>query len=153
MTGPIQVHDHYHFMPYCFDLCFVVPLEVEHSLIWTKLPILPEPTLLKPHIAETLSLDTRNIVMNRLRQDGLWGFTGTLTPPPSPSTLPESIGALKDWGWTLDKLIVSPKGTIEEEEAIKLSGEEVHKFVKRRWAEREWETCWFVNPPVSSRCP
>lgn len=49
----------------------------------------------------------------------------------------------------MDKLIRSPQGTKEENEMVKQVGEEVDMFVRKRWREREWETVWFVNPPVS----
>lgn len=126
----------------------LVPLEVEHSLVWTKLPILPPPSLLIPSIAESLSPELREIISARLAQDGLWGFTGSIEPPPSPSLLPQSLGALSEWGITMDKLVVSARGAEDEELAIKRSGAEVQAFVANRWSEREWETCWFVNPPV-----
>ena len=48
----------------------------------------------------------------------------------------------------MDKLIRSPRGTDEEEQQVKSYGAEIETFIKRRWAEREWETAWFVNPPV-----
>ena len=80
-------------------------------MIWTKLPILPEPSLIMPHVAEKLTPDVRESVTRRLKQDGLWGFTGALTPPPSPSLLPTSLGALQEWGVTIDKMVVSPKGS------------------------------------------
>lgn len=127
-----------------------VPLDIEHSLIWTKLPILPPPSLLIPKVAESLSPELREKLSARLAQDGLWGFSGSLAPPPSPSLLPESLGALSDWGVTMDKLTISAKGSEVEEEVIRQSGNEVHQFVINRWKEREWETTWFVNPPVSS---
>ncbi|KAI5114612.1 hypothetical protein M0805_002662, partial [Coniferiporia weirii] len=135
-----------------YDYCLnapvtVVPLDVEHSLVWTKLPILPSPSLIMPHIASTLTPELREKVSRRLAQDGLWGFTGSLDPPPSPSLLPQALGSLSDWGVTLDKLVISPKGSDEEEEAIKLSGAEVREYVTRIWSENDWETCWFVNPP------
>lgn len=114
----------------------LVPPEIEHSLIWTRVPIIP--TDLPPSIAP------------RVLQDGLWGFTGSLEPPPSPSTLPECLPALAEWGVTLDKLIRTPRGTEEEEELVKKAGIEIETFVKRRWVEREWETAWFVNPPASA---
>lgn len=117
-----------------------VPPEVEHSLIWSRVPILP-PDLPPP---------SESKLSARLHQDGLWGFTGSESPPPSPSTLPESLGALAEWGITMDKLVRSPRGSDEEEREIRKYGEEIEKFVKRRWNEREWETAWFVNPPVSS---
>lgn len=51
---------------------------------------------------------------------------------------------------TMDSLISSPKATHEEDQMIQAAGKEVGEFVRRRWAEREWETAWFVNPPVGS---
>ncbi len=45
-------------------------------------------------------------------------------------------------------MVVSEKGTDEEEALVRRAGEEVNKFVKNRWVESEWETAWFVNPPV-----
>lgn len=118
-----------------------VPADVEHSLIWSRVPIFPPD--LPPPSASPISA--------RLHQDGLWGFTGTDSPPPSPSTLPACLPALADWGVTMEKLVRSPRGTAEEECAVKRYGEEIETFVKRRWNEREWETAWFVNPPVSGR--
>jgi len=129
------------------DWPYSVPLDVEHTLIWTKLPILPPPSLVPPHISATLSEETLHKVTARLQQDGVWGFTGSSEPPPSPSLLPHSLGALNEWGVTLEKLIISPRGTAEEEEAVRMAGNEVAKFVKNRWKEVEWETAWFVNPP------
>lgn len=113
-----------------------VPLEVEHTLIWTLLPVFH-----KDLIPDSISA--------RIEQDGLWGFTGNLSPPPSPSTLPSCLPALADWGITMDKLVRSERGTEEEEELVRRAKAEVHNFVKQRWAENEWETAWFVNPPVS----
>ncbi len=54
----------------------------------------------------------------------------------------------------MDKLIRSPRGTEEQERQVKAYGEEMEKFIKRRWVEHEWETAWFVNPPVRAylRC-
>jgi hypothetical protein len=65
--------------------------------------------------------------------------------------LPSSLGALSEWGITMDRVIRSERGTEEEEVAVSRAGEEVNLFVKRRWKESEWETAWFVNPPVSIR--
>lgn len=55
----------------------------------------------------------------------------------------------------MDKLVRSEKGTEEEEEAVQRAGRHVGEFVKRRWVEEEWETAWFVNPPVGVpfECP
>lgn len=112
---------------------------MEHTLIWTRIPIY-HPTLVPP------------LIKDRIEQDGLWGFTGNTSPPPSPSTLPACLPALSEWGITLDTMVVSAKATEEEEELIRRAGEEVDNFVKNRWDENEWETAWFVNPPVSPRC-
>lgn len=117
-----------------------VPPEVEHTLIWTRIPVFHEDLI-------------DNSVAPRITQDGLWGFTGNLTPPPSPSTLPTCLPALADWGITMDKLIRSQKGSAEEEELVRRAGAEIDNFVRRRWSEDEWETAWFVNPPVSIILP
>lgn len=130
-----------------------VPLDIEHSLVWTQLPILPPPFLMATEIAESLSPELRTRVTSRLNQDGLWGFTGSLESPPSSSLLPQYLGALSEWDVTMEKLIISPKGTPAEECAVMLAGQDVQRFVTRRWIECEWETAWFVNPPVSSICP
>lgn len=50
----------------------------------------------------------------------------------------------------MDKLVRSPKGTEEEEAAVRETGKEIQTFVERRWNVGQWETAWFVNPPV--RC-
>lgn len=88
-------------------------------------------------------------VASRIAQDGLWGFTGNLTAPPSPSTLPACLPALADWGVTFDQLTRSERGSVEEEEHVRRAGAEIDNFVRRRWSEGKWETAWFVNPPVS----
>ncbi|KZT67269.1 hypothetical protein DAEQUDRAFT_746211 [Daedalea quercina L-15889] len=121
------------------DWPYSVPNEVEHSLIWTRLPIFPAelPFAIAP----------------RLLQDGLWGFTGSLSPPPSPDTLPECLGALSEWGVTMDKLIRSPEPTPEERALLEEVAEEVDTFVRRLWKEAEWETAWFVNPPRLQSVP
>lgn len=123
------------------DWPYSVPANIEHALIWTVVPILfPDiPPSIKP----------------RLLQDGLWGFTGLSpdSPPPSPSLLPTCLPALAEWGVTESNLIRSVKGTKEEERAVTDAGAEVHKFVCNRWAEKEWETAWFVNPPRLQSVP
>lgn len=113
----------------------LVPLDVEHTLIWTRAPIFHE-DLIPPCISA------------RIEQDGLWGFTGLVSPPPSPTTLPSCLPALSEWGVTMETLIRSEKGTPEEEALVLRAGEEVQNFVRKRWIETEWETAWFVNPPV-----
>jgi hypothetical protein len=79
------------------------------------------------------------------------GFTGYSadSPPPSPSQLSACLPALSDWGVTEASLIRSTRGTEEEETAVREAGAEVHQFVVATWKEQEWETAWFVNPPVS----
>jgi hypothetical protein len=114
----------------------IVPPNVEHSLIWTWLPILHSSIVPEQ-------------VVTRLERDGLCGFTGTTSPPPSSSTLPSCLPALSEWGITMEKLVRSPKGTQAEDEMVKRAGREIHEFVRNRWVEQEWETAWFVNPPVS----
>ncbi|KAH9948866.1 hypothetical protein B0H21DRAFT_689339 [Amylocystis lapponica] len=121
------------------DWPYSVPPEIEHTLIWTRLPIMP------PDLPPSVS--------KRLLQDGLWGFTGSLEPPPSPSALPACLPALAEWGTTLESLVCSPRGTEEEEALVRDTGKEVATFVKRRWVEREWETAWFVNPPRLQSVP
>ncbi|TCD70751.1 hypothetical protein EIP91_001780 [Steccherinum ochraceum] len=122
------------------DWPYSVPDNVEHTLIWTRdLPIVPT--------------DLPQSIVPRITQDGLWGFTGNSSPPPSPSTLPECLPALADWDVTMDKLIRSEKGTEEEEESVKQAGREIDIFVRRRWIEEEWETIWFVNPPRLQSVP
>ncbi|KAJ3548359.1 hypothetical protein NMY22_g1294 [Coprinellus aureogranulatus] len=110
------------------DWPYSVPADVEHTLIWTKVPIY-HPDLVDPKVKP------------RIDQDGLWGFTGKASPPPSPSALPECLPALAEWGITLDKMIVSEKGTEEEEALVKKAGEKVHEFVKARWNEDIWGDC------------
>ncbi|KAJ7256779.1 hypothetical protein B0H12DRAFT_1015657 [Mycena haematopus] len=122
------------------DWPYSVPPEVEHTLIWTRIPIF-HATLIPESIRARVELD------------GLWGFTGNDSPPPSPSTLPACLPALAEWGFTLDKMIKSEKGTADEDELVRLAGVPVHNFVKNRWKEEEWETAWFVNPPRLQSVP
>ncbi|KAI1794971.1 hypothetical protein LXA43DRAFT_883080 [Ganoderma leucocontextum] len=125
------------------DWPYSVPPEIEHALIWSRVPFIP-PNLPSP-------LESK--ISARLLQDGLWGFTGLDCPPPSPSLLPETLPALADWGVTMDKLITSPRGTEEEERQVKEYGKEIETFITRRWVEREWETAWFLNPPRLQSVP
>ena len=114
-----------------------VPTEVEHTVIWTKMPI----------YHSDLVADS---IKTRIDQDGLWGFTGSDLAPPSLSNLPSCIPKLAEWGVTMDKMIKSEPPTEEETVLIQKAGREVHRYVKNRWVEKEWETAWFVNPPVSA---
>ncbi|KAH0586401.1 hypothetical protein H2248_007637 [Termitomyces sp. 'cryptogamus'] len=115
------------------DWPYSVPPEIEHTLIWTCLPIYHEDL-----VAKSISA--------RVEQDGLWGFTGSTSPPPSPSTLPSCLPALSDWGITIDKLMRSIPPTEEEAELLRRAGEEIQEFIRNRWDESKWETAWFVNP-------
>ncbi|KAF8627394.1 hypothetical protein AX17_006209 [Amanita inopinata Kibby_2008] len=122
------------------DWPYSVPPEVEHSLIWSHVPI--------------FHLDIiPESIRKRVEQDGLWGFTGNSEHPPSPSTLPSCIDALSEWGITLDNMITSERGTDEEETMIQRAGKEIDTFIKNRWAEEIWETAWFVNPPRLQSVP
>ncbi|KAG5634462.1 hypothetical protein H0H81_001871 [Sphagnurus paluster] len=94
-----------------------------------------------------------DVITKRIDQDGLCGFTGNTSPPPSPSTLPACLPALAAWGVTMEKLVRSEKGSEEEEEMVRRAGEEVHEFVRTRWNEERWETAWFVNPPRLQSVP
>jgi len=118
------------------DWPYSVPIEIEHTLIWTRVPIF-HPALIPAEID------------GRIQQDGLCGFTGNDEPPPSSSTLPECLPALAEWEITMENLVRSRKGSPEMEEMVKNAGREIDGFVRRRWVESEWETAWFVNPPVS----
>ena len=71
-----------------------------------------------------------------------------MEPPPPPSTLPDCIDALSEWGVTLDKLKIPPTCNSEEEALIQEVGRELDIFIVERWPEDDWETTWFVNPPV-----
>lgn len=116
------------------DWPYSVPIEIEHTLIWSRIPIF-HPDLIPAEIDA------------RVQQDGLCGFTGNEEPPPSPSTLPQCLPALAEWGITMENLVRSPRGSTEIEEMVRNAGREIDGFVKRRWVESEWETAWFVNPP------
>ncbi|KAF8214913.1 hypothetical protein K438DRAFT_765522 [Mycena galopus ATCC 62051] len=122
------------------DWPYSVPAEVEHTLVWTRVPIF-HPSLIPESIRA------------RVEQDGLWGFTGNDSPPPSPSNLHACLPALAEWDFTLDKMIKSEKGTAEEDELVRLGGMPVRNFVLNRWREEEWETAWFVNPPRLQSVP
>lgn len=89
------------------------------------------------------------LIQARIDQDGIWGFTGNDSLPPSPSNLPACLPYLSEWGITMDKLIISTPPTVEEAALIEKAGSEVQRYVRNRWLETEWETAWFVNPPVS----
>ncbi|KAF9077468.1 hypothetical protein BDP27DRAFT_1208474 [Rhodocollybia butyracea] len=122
------------------DWPYSVPPEIEHTLIWTKVPIF-HPDIIPASITP------------RIEQDGLWGFTGNTSPPPSPSNLPSCLPALAEWGITKEKMIVSQKGTEDEEALVRQVGSYVDGYIRRRWKEDQWETAWFVNPPRLQSVP
>ncbi|KAN0087415.1 Protein of unknown function (DUF3605) domain containing protein [Tylopilus felleus] len=122
------------------DWPYSVPPEIEHSLIWTQVPIF-HPILIPPAIEA------------RVQQDGFWGFTGSADTAKSLPSLESCLPALSDWGVTMDMLVRSPGGSEVEEAMVKNAGKEVHEFVKRRWKENQWETAWFVNPPRLQSIP
>ena len=109
--------------------------EIEQSLIWSRVPVF-HPTLVPPAIDA------------RVQQDGIWGFTGSTDPVESLPSLESCLPVLSDWGITMDKLVRSVRGSEAEETVVENAGREVREFVKRRWKESQWETAWFVNPPV-----
>jgi len=115
-------------------------VDVEHTLIWTRVPVF-HPDLIHESIKA------------RIDQDGLWGFTGCDSPPPSPSSVTAYLPSLADWGVTMDSLIRSSPPMLEETMHIKNAGREVHRYVQNRWSETEWEAAWFVNPPVGYFLP
>jgi len=66
----------------------------------------------------------------RLQQDGLWGFTGS------------------------DYVRKPLQGLNVEEIQIMLNaGKEIELFVLREWAEDDYETAWFANPPRLQSIP
>ncbi|KAH7914256.1 hypothetical protein BJ138DRAFT_434967 [Hygrophoropsis aurantiaca] len=122
------------------DWPYSVPPEIEHTLVWTRVPIF-HADLIDPSVHA------------RIQQDGLCGFTGSSEPPPSPSTLHECLPALAEWGITMDRLIRSPPASEDEEALVKRAGSQVGEFVLKRWNDEEWETAWFVNPPRLQSVP
>lgn len=117
------------------DWPYSVPPEIEHSLIWTRQQIF-HPAIIPEAISK------------RVDRDGLWGFTGLTSPPPSPSNLPSCLPALADWNIPLDLQVKYVQGTDEEEEMVRRASEGVNEFVKLKWPENLFETAWFVNPPA-----
>ena len=112
-----------------------VPLEIEHSLVWSRVPIF-HAALIPP------------AVNSRVQQDGLCGFTGSTDSTESFPSLESCLPALADWGVTMDELVRSVTISDAENAMVEDAGREVREFVKRRWKENQWETAWFVNPPV-----
>lgn len=116
-----------------------VPLDVEHSLVWTKLPIY-HPLL----VADS--------IQSRIDQDGMWGFTGVDGPPEVPKDFASSLSIVSEWGITTDTMIKSAPPTEDERKLMIKATAPVQEFVKSLWVEDEWEAAWFVNPPVCHNC-
>ncbi|KAH6912569.1 hypothetical protein BKA70DRAFT_1370124 [Coprinopsis sp. MPI-PUGE-AT-0042] len=108
------------------DWPYSTPSDVEHTVIWTKVPIYHSDLVHKT-------------IEDRVAQDGLCGFTGLSSPPPSPSELPSCISTLSEWA--------------EEADLVKRAGSAVAEFVEKRWKDDVWETAWFVNPPRLQSIP
>lgn len=113
----------------------LVPLNVEHSLVWTKLPIY-HPLLLADSIKA------------RIDQDGMWGFTGSGGPPEMPEDFASWLSTVSEWGVSPDTMIRSAPPTEDEFTLLKKAAAPVQEFVNSLWVEDEWEAAWFVNPPV-----
>lgn len=135
-TGRIQVSrvcfmgfvDVIHLLP------SLVPPGVEHTLVWSRVPIF-HPALVPSSIEA------------RIQQNGLCGFTGSNTSAEQLPSLESCLPTLAEWGITIESIRI-PRGSEEDEEMVRNAGKEVSAFVKRRWQENKWETAWFVNPPV-----
>ncbi|KAL4073296.1 hypothetical protein V8B97DRAFT_2034528 [Scleroderma yunnanense] len=121
------------------DWPYSIPSEIEHTLIWSRVPIF-HPALIHS------SIDAR------IQQDGLSGFTGAITSAEQLPSLESCLPLLAEWGITREN-IRTPRGSNEDEEMIRNAGKEVDAFVKRRWQENKWETAWFVNPPRLQSVP
>jgi len=114
------------------DWPYALPSDVEHTVIWSQVPILPPTNLVPDHIASRMHPKTVSRVRERLAQDGVWGFTGSSSRPSNPS-----------FG----------QGPLDDSSAMLAIGKEVATFVRRRWVDSEWETVWIVNPPRLQSVP
>ncbi|RPD58046.1 hypothetical protein L226DRAFT_490531 [Lentinus tigrinus ALCF2SS1-7] len=126
------------------DWPYSIPADVEHVVVWTKLPII-HPSLVDARITEIVG------------QIGLTGCTGLDSPPPSlADELPGALPALTAWKITAEDVKSMPNAerlSPEERELMRRAGKEVDEFIRKRWREDEWETCWFVNPPRRQTVP
>ena len=100
-------------------LC-TVPLDVKHFVFWTRVPII-HPAIVSPKIWKKVEID------------GLWGFTGGA---------PESVA-------NISQEVSGAEESDDVEALIKQARFQTNEYVKANWREDEWETAWFVNPPVS----
>ncbi|KAH7104518.1 hypothetical protein BKA62DRAFT_463898 [Auriculariales sp. MPI-PUGE-AT-0066] len=105
--------------PYC------IPHEVQHTLVWTRLPIL-NPNKVQESMRGTIV------------ECGMWGFAGG-----AEAELP-ARGEDTERGSTFI-------GTGEQAKAVRaavaVAGADVQAFVQKHWPEDAWEVAWFVNPP------
>ncbi|KAG8751743.1 hypothetical protein FRC14_007635 [Serendipita sp. 396] len=107
------------------DWPYSVPLDVSHFVIWSRVP----------------AISSANIplaIYARVKEDGLWGFTGS-------EGQEEAIPTVG----------VEPKAPMSESEKefFAQACREFEIFVKREWSEDEWECAWFVNPPRLQSVP
>lgn len=72
-------------------------------------------------------------IWDRIEQDGLWGFSGS-----------DHIAVPK----TLDE-----KDDEDTARMVEQAHHECAEFVNKHWPTDEWETAWFINPPVRCRDP
>lgn len=115
------------------DWPYSIPLDVEHTIIWTRAPVIHEDLI-------------PAAIFDRVEHDGLWGFTGLLSLPPSPLALPSSLPVFSESDIPRDKVNRSDVSLAGQKKIIPRAAKEVQGFVKRRWNEQQWETAWFVNP-------
>lgn len=113
------------------DWPYSVPPEIEHVLVWSRVPI-GDPSLVPEHLRA------------RIDVSGLWGFTGGA-----------DADLLADQSYLKDGAQFIGTGAEAEEvrAAIAVAGAPVAAFVRARWPEDAWETAWFVNPPRLQSIP
>ncbi|EJD52295.1 hypothetical protein AURDEDRAFT_111680 [Auricularia subglabra TFB-10046 SS5] len=113
------------------DWPYSVPPEIEHSLVWSRVPI-TDPALIPAHLRA------------RIDVCGLWGFTGGA-----------DADLLADQSYLADGARFTGTGdeAAEVRAAIAAAGAPVAAFVRARWPEDAWETAWFVNPPRLQSIP
>lgn len=125
-----------------FLLLSLVPVELEHWVIWIAVPIV-HPSHFPPSL------------ITCVKEIGLFGFTGGAEVTPSACDLNSVLPAIAHWGHTeVDLRPTDEDGTVlgqEEKDKLEAVVEEISRFVKRRWKEEEWEVGWWVNPIVSGQ--
>ncbi|EPQ30314.1 uncharacterized protein PFL1_02429 [Pseudozyma flocculosa PF-1] len=137
------------------DWPYAVPDDVEHWVVWSKLPILHASLFSDP--ATPFPAATIPSVYSCVLNDGVRGCTGTST----------ELGAPRVYG-NLTKRSTSlhlrnsaeaavgtgePSGgpdgvTLDQSaEGQRWASREISRFVRRMWAEERYETVFFCNPP------